>query len=708
MLRAPLAAALLAPVALSAVVAVGCDATAPPPMSVPPTVTGAPPPTVPPPPPGPVQTPVSLSDVGLDAAAMDKAIDPCQDFFQYACGGWLKTTEIPSDRPLYSRSFSVIAERNEAELKKILEEAQKAATPDAVQKKIGAYYGACMDETAIEKAGPKPLAPLLAIAKKVTDKKALTRALTELHKRKIWAVFDTSDTQDFKDATKVIAELDQNGLGLPDRDYYTKDDEKSVTLRKAYVEHVERMLVLTGFAAPAAKKGAEAVMHVETEIAKISKTRVERRDPKGLYNRITREALTKLSGDFDWNAYFKGIGFPDIKDINLTSTQFFEGFAKLIGAIKPAEWQAYLSWHAVRATSGLLPKAFVDEQFTMEKAITGQKEQRPRWKRCVAATDGALGELVGQAYVKSRFSGESKQAMSHYVEQIGSAFAEEVTKLDWMDDATKKRAVQKLKAMENLIGYPAKWRAYDFDVKPDAYAENALASRAYELKRALKKVGQPLDRGEWSMSPPTVNAYYNPSRNHMVFPAGILQPPFYNPKANAPVNLGAIGMVVGHELTHGFDDQGAQFDDHGNLVDWWSPEVAPKFKAKTGCIEEQYGSYEPLPGVKLNGKLTLGENIADNAGLKLAYNAYRSIRKGAAEVLVAEGMSEDQQFFLGTAQAWCVKETEQIVRMRAQVDPHSPGRFRVNGPMSNMKEFSDAFQCKEGTPMKRAKPCDVW
>jgi putative endopeptidase len=650
----------------------------------------------------------SLEAVGLDAGALDRKADPCQDFYQFACGGWLAKTEIPADKSRWSRGFSEVQERNEKELKRILEEAAKSTGADPVTQKIGSYYGACMDEAAVEKAGVKPVRGLLTGVKRVTDAKSLAQTILSLHKNKLWAVFSLSADPDFKDATKVIAHLDQNGLGLPDRDYYVKDDDKSKEIREKYVGHVERMMKLAGLNAKQAKDAARDVMAVETEIAKISKTKVERRDPVGMHNKLDRAGLAKTAGDFPWDEYFKGLGYPDIRDINVTSVPFFEGVNKLLKSVKPAAWQSYLSWQIVHRAAPALPKAFVEEDFTLRQALSGQKELAPRWKRCVEATDQALGELLAQPFIRAKFAGDSKSAAEAMVFEINRQFAHDLEQLDWMDGKTKERATSKLKAMEYLIGYPAKWKAYDFEIDPKSHGDNVLASRAFELKRDLGKVGKPVDRQEWLMSPPTVNAYYDPQKNHMVFPAGILQPPFYSSKASIAVNLGGIGMVVGHELTHGFDDEGSQFAGDGNLSNWWEPESGQKFKSKTQCVDDQYAGYETLPGVKLNGKLTLGENVADGGGVMLAFRAYREMRKNAKEVTVADGFNEDQQFFLAVGQAWCSKQTDQVARMLAQVDPHSPPKFRVNGSLANLPEFSKAFSCSGGAPMSAARACKVW
>ncbi|HTN82040.1 MAG TPA: M13 family metallopeptidase [Sorangium sp.] len=662
-------------------------------------------------PPAPQGLPVvetKLESVGLDEAAIDRSANPCQDFYQFACGGWLAKAEIPGDESYWMRSFNEIEKRNEAELRRILEEAAHAGDRDPVSKKIGAYYGACMDEAAVEAAGAKPIADLLAKARRVRDAKGVGALVSELHVRRIWALFDIASAQDMKDATRVIAQLDQNGLGLPDRDYYLNEDDKSKALRTKYQEHVARMMRLAGAQEAAAKTAAADVVQIETELAKISKTRVERRDPKGLYNKLDRAALAKTAPDFPWDAYFQGIGRPDIKEVNVTSVRFFEGLSRLLKAAKPAAWQSYLAWHVVRSTAPALPKAFVDESFTLQSALTGQTEVRPRWKRCVDSTDNALGELLAQPFVKTSFPGESKPAAESMVREISDAFAREVRSLDWMDEGTKQRALTKLSAMAYLIGYPDKWKTYDFEVDPKSYAKNALAARAFHTRWDLGKIDKPLDRDEWQMSPPSVNAYYDPQRNHMVFPAGILQPPFYSVKSAVAVNLGGIGMVVGHELTHGFDDEGSQFDAKGNLEDWWSKDVGAAFRTKTGCVDAQYSAYEALPGLKLNGKLTLGENIADLGGLKLAFMAYRAMRKGAAEQTVAGGFTEDQQFFLAHGQAWCGKMRDEALRLMVQVNPHSPPHFRVNGPLANLPEFGEAFKCAPGTPMRPTNTCTVW
>jgi len=666
-------------------------------------------PTQPEPPPAPEPTIVnaSLEDVGLSSSALDRSADPCDDFYQFACGGWIAKTEIPADKSRWSRSFSEIFERNEKTLRDILDKAAQNPQADEVSAKIGPFFAACMEEEVIEKEGLAPIKPLLDKAKAIKTPKDVTALVAELHKRQIFPLFDISAEQDFKDATRVIAYLDQNGLGLPDRDYYLRTDDDSKALRKKYEEHVRKMFELAGMKPKQAGEAAIDVLHIETQLAEASKTRVERRDPVGLYNKVDREGLPKLTSELGWDAYFQALGHDDIRDVNVTAPAFFEKVGKLLREVKAPQWRNYFQWQILHATAPLLPKAFVEENFAFEAALTGAKALPERWKRCVAATDRALGEALAQPFVKEAFPGHAKEAAEAMVLEISRVFSGELEKLDWMDADTRKRALEKLSSMAYLIGYPDKWKSYDFPIE-GSYAKNVLAARAFDLSRQLAKVGKPVDREEWHMTPPTVNAYYHPLLNHMVFPAGILQPPFYGQGQSLAVNLGGMGMVVGHELTHGFDDQGSQFDAKGNLDNWWTQAVREKFSAKTGCVEEQYASYEAVPGVKLNGKLTLGENIADNAGVMLAFEAFQRMRENAKERVVADGFTEEQQFFLATGQVWCSKEREEWARMAAQVDPHSPPRHRVNGSLANLPAFWEAFQCGEGKAMRRENACKVW
>lgn len=653
------------------------------------------------------QVEATLDAQGLSASALDRAVSPCDDFYQFACGGWTKATPIPDDRSRWSRSFSEIDQRNEADLRGILDNLTKKKDEATNDGKLGRFYAVCMDEAAIDKAGKKPIQPLLDAIKKVNDPRSLTAVLAQLHLHGIWAVFDVSSGQDYKDATKMIGMLDQNGLGLPDRDYYLKDDADKTKIRDKYVAHVEKMMSLAGFDAAAAKSATADVMRIETAIAKASKSREERRDPATMYNKIDREGLAKATAVVDWDAYFKAMGSPDLREISVTSPKFFEGLQSILKDEKPAALRSYLAWQVVHHAAPRLSKAFEQEDFAMTQTLTGQKSQRDRFKRCIDATDDALGELLAQPFVELRFAGESKSAAESYVSEIAKAMEARLDELSWMDAPTRAKAREKLRAMAYLIGYPQKWKNYDFEVKNDYFA-NVLAGAAFKVKDSLSKVGKPVDRGEWYMTPPTVNAYYDPQKNQMVFPAGILQPPFYSAKASVPVNLGAMGMVVGHELTHGFDDEGSQFDKSGNLANWWSDATGSTFKDAGKCVERQYSAYEVMPGLTINGKLTLGENIADAGGMKLAFRAYRNMRAAAPEEIVADGFTEDQQFFLATGQIWCSSYRDEAARLMVQTDPHSHPRYRVNGPLSQMTEFAEAFSCKPKAKMFAKETCSVW
>ena len=661
---------------------------------------------------------VSLAQVGLDAGALDPSTEPCDDFYKFACGGWLEKTSIPADKSRWMRGISEVHARNEADLRRILDDATTNPQNDPVKQQIGAYYGACMDEAAVEKRGYEDIKPLLQL---VADNAAdagqkgkpfsaanIETKIARLHRVGVWALFDIASGQDSKDATKMIAQIDQNGLGMPDRDYYLKDDDKAQQLRKTYRAHVGRMFELIGFSKQRAEKAANTVITIETDIAKISKTKVARRDPKGMYNRVDRPGLRQRSQKFNWDAYFKYMGLEATKEVSVTSIPFIEGLNGVLERHSSAAMSEYLMWQVVSHTASWLPKAFVDEEFRLRKALTGQLQPRPRWKRCIAAVDHNLGELLAQAFVAQRFSGDSKRVTQQMVKEISAAFGRDLKNLAWMDNTTRNLALNKLKKLAYLIGYPDVWKSYDFKITADRYTANALRARSFTIVRELNKIGHPVDRNEWMMTPPTVNAYYSPSLNQMVFPAGILQPPFYNPKANIPVNMGAMGMVVGHELTHGFDDQGAQFDADGNLKNWWQPNVEKQFKTRTSCVKNQYDHYQVLPGLMTNGELTLGENIADAGGVKLAFEAYRAMRHGAREVLVADGYSEDQQFFLSIGQVWCAKYRDEAARMRAKTDPHAHPRWRVNGALQNTAAFAQAFSCAPGTPMPPATACNVW
>ncbi len=659
--------------------------------------------------PGPTKpvTNRTLAAIGLDPNALDRSVDPCDDFYEFACGNWIKTTEIAADKPIAMRSFVDIDERNTAYLHDVLEKLRKDPGKDPLAKQVGAYYGACMDEAAIEKAGTKPIAPLLATINKIRDAKTLSAAVAQLHAAGFSALFSYGPTQDAKDAKNVIAGMDQSGLGLPDRDYYLKDDEQTKGLRTAYEGYGASMLTERGRKPDVAKKEAAEVVALETALAKVSKDKVERRDPQTMYNRLERAGVQKAMPSFDWASFWKAVG-QKTDAVTVGAPKFLEGVEPLLASTKPETWRAYLTFHLGSKAAPLLTKKLEETQFKFYAALTGQAEMEPRWKRCVSRTDAALGDVVGQIFVRDKFAGQSKTAAEEQIGAIRAAMKANLDALPWMDKATKERAYKKLDAMTYQIGYPNKWRSYTFKIDPKAYGANALAAQKFETARQLAKIGKPDDRDDWYMSAPTVNAYYDPSRNGMVFPAGILQPPFYSVDASIPVNLGAMGMVVGHELTHGFDDQGAQFDADGNMTNWWEPATEKEFKARTQCVIDQYNQYDVVGGGKVNGANTVGENIGDIGGVKLALAAYRALRAPAPDTVVADGFTEDQQFFLSFGQAWCNKMRPDYEKLLATVDVHSPGRWRVNGTLQATPEFRTAFQSKANAKMVPAKQCVVW
>jgi len=645
-------------------------------------------------------------------AAMDPKADPCQDFYQYACGGWRETTKLPADQVRWGRGFSEIAERNRTVNKAILEDAAKNPGEDVNRQKLGWFYGTCMDESGIAAAGTKPIQGWMKDVAKVKDAKSLLTTVGKMHAATIPGLFGLGVEADFKDPNTNIAQMFQGGLGLPDRDYYLKDDERSKGLRDKYVAFVAKMFELYGEKPEDAKAISGKILAFETELAKNARPRAELRDPDKTYNKLDRQGLQKLTPGLDWDAYFKAAGHPEVTQINVAVPEFFSGLDKLAGTTDAATLAAYLQWNVLRDAAPALPKAFDEENFNFYgKTLQGQKEQQARWKRCVAQTDGALGEILGQEFIKKQFAGESKATARELVETIQTAFAGNLPGLDWMDDTTRQRALGKKATLINKIGYPDKWKDYSkLKIKKGDYFGNLVAAGKFEFEREAAKIGKPVDRTEWGMTPPTVNAYYNPLNNEMVFPAGILQPPFFSKDFPAAMNYGGIGMVMGHELTHGFDDEGRKFDSQGKLTEWWEPSVSTKFEERAACIEKQYGGYEVQPDLKLNGKLTLGENIADNGGIKQAFSAYKSYeaKHAGTEKPAIDGMTNDQLLFVAFAQTWCSLATPEIERVLVTVDPHSPPRFRVNGPLSNYSQFAETFQCAAGTPMRPSNACEVW
>lgn len=679
---------------------------------------------VPPPPPqitpdapaAEVVTFARLSDTGIVAEWIDPAADPCKDFYQYACGGFLATAQIPADRSEWG-TISMVTQQSEEFLRDVLEKAKTAASPDPVTAKLGAYYAACMNEPAIEAAGIAPLRPLLATIATVKDGASAAKAVTALHAAGIFPFFALGPQQDFADATKVIASLDQHGLGLPDRKYYLENTGSLAKTRTAYQAHLRRMFTLLAASdktlkVPAAATAAADVMRIETAIAKVQQDEVTRRDPHKVYHRVDRDGLVaKVAPKFPWVAYFTAMGIPSVTAISVNEPSYFSAIDSMIAKESPAALRTYLTWMVLHASAEDLGKAWVDEAFTLEKELAGVEAVPPRWRRCVNRTDEDLGELLAQSYVAARFAGDAKQRAVELTKAVLGAMRTELDALAWMDAPTRAAAKVKLDKMAYLVGFPDAWRAYGFEVTPTDFASNVRAATHWELARLLAKIGKPVDRNDWQMTPPTVNAYFDSSLNEIALPAGQLQAPFFGAGFHPAVNFGSTGGgTIGHEMTHGFDDEGSQFDGDGNLRDWWSPSTKENFAAATKCVVDQYAQYEAVPNVKLDGQLTAGENIADNGGVKLAYQAYqawKATQHPAPQAKVGE-LTDDQLYFLAYGQSWCEKVTPQALETMAHSNPHSPPRWRVNGVIVNQPGFGSAFRCKVGSEMNPGKQCSVW
>lgn len=643
---------------------------------------------------------------------MDRSAAPCDDFYQFACGGWMKSTPIPDDEASWVRSFSVIHLDNQKALRAILErDAQGDTRGDAYGKALGDLWTSCMDEDAIDKRALDDLKPELKRIDAVRDTKTLIDEIAHLHTMGVGAAFGFDSEIDVKDAEHMIAGVSQGGLGLPERDYYFRDDSRTKDIRTEYEKHVARTLVLLGAAPKQSEADAKVVLKLETSLAGASMTNVELRDPQKVYHRLDLVGLKKLAPDVPWDGYLAKIGFPSITAINVAQPDFIKLLDTMSAGEKIADWRTYLRWHLALSASPWLSRPFVDEWFHFRQVLTGTKVLQPRWKRCVKFADQMLGEALAQPFVSEYLGEDGKHAAAQMVAAIESSMKSDLSALPWMDDATRSKAEEKLGKIVNKIGYPSKWRSYDgLLIDRASFLQNAERATAFEVKRQLTKVGQPVDKEEWEMTPPTVNAYYEPPMNEMVFPAGILQEPFYGMHQTQALNFGAIGMVVGHELTHGFDDEGRQFDAEGNLRDWWTPSVSAEFDKRAACVASQYDDYVPIDDLHIKGKLTLGENIADLGGLKLAFASLERTEKEHPATPIVGGFTPEAQFFIGFAQAWCANYRPEALRLLVATNPHSPPKYRVEGPLSNLAEFANTFQCKEGSHMVRpaAKRCEVW
>jgi predicted metalloendopeptidase len=650
---------------------------------------------------------------GFSLENIDKTIDPCVDFYQYACGNWIKNSEIPPDQSQWV-SFVELNERNQTIERGILEKsAAGGASRDAVDQKIGDLYGSCMDEKAVEAKGISPLQPELARIAAVQDKAGLIDEIAHVHLVGPNALFNFYSNSDLHNADQVIAYIDQGGLSLPDRDYYLKDDNpKMKEMRQHLVEYVTQSFTLAGQTPQQAADSAQTVLRIETALAKASMDRTSRRDPKNRDHKMTRDEAVALGPNFYLNRYFTAIGAPNFTQLNVTNPDFFKQVNATLESESLDSLKTYLSWHVLNSAAPWLSDGFVQANFKFQQNLSGQKQIQARWKRCVRLTDRELGEALGQKYVDATFGPEGKQRTLKMVDALEKSLAEDIHDISWMSDETKKQAKVKLDAIRNKIGYPDVYRDYTAVViKSDDLLGNIARANEFESKRDIAKIDKPLDRKEWGMTPPTVNAYYSSSFNEIVFPAGILQPPFFDKSMDDAVNFGGIGLVIGHELTHGFDDQGRKFDPQGNLHDWWTEQDGKEFEKRASCVANEYSNFVAVDDLKLNGKLTLGENTADNGGARIALMALEHMiadDKTGKEGMKIDGYTPEQRFFLGFARVWCEKQRPEIARVRVLTDSHSPGKYRVDGVVQNMPEFQKAWGCKAGQPMVAENACHVW
>lgn len=651
----------------------------------------------------------------FDVSRLDPTCKPCDDFYQFVNGNWLKDNPVPASYGKWD-TFQVLGEDNRQILRQILDDAARSDTRQGTNEQlIGAFHASCMDERRIESLAAAPIADELSRISRIGNARMLQAEIARLHESRVQAVFIFGVTQDLRNSSRNIAWAVQGGLSLPNKDYYTKTDEKSRQTRDDFLKHVGRMFELLGQKPEEAAKDAATVLRIETQLADGSMDLVERRNPTAQDNKRSPAQLRAMTPNFSWPDYFAARNLPDVGEINVAQPRFFDGLNKMLQSVPLADWKTYLRWQVLSEAAPRLSSQFVEENFDFfGRTLTGAKELQPRWRRCVIAADRLLGEPLGQVYIAKRFPPEAKARMNAMIDNLVRAFRERIQSIEWMSDATRQQALLKLEAFTRKIGNPDKWKDYSsLRLTRDAYFSNSRQAAALEERRLLAKAGKPVDKTEWQLTPPTVNAYYNPPNNEIVFPAGILQPPFFDPRADDALNYGAIGAVIGHELTHGFDDQGSQFDPEGNLRNWWTAEDRNKFTTRSECIAEQFGGYQASDGTSLNGKLVLGESIADLGGVTIAYQAFlksmASMEREPRPVDI-DGFTPAQRFFIGWATIWATVQRPESERQQALGDPHPLSRFRVNGPLSNFEPFAAAFGCKAGDAMVRAanRRCQVW
>ncbi len=645
------------------------------------------------------------------ADALDRAADPCVDFYRFACGSWIDSAELPSDQPIWARSFSIIHEQNREFLRTLIESAAKDPGTDPERRRVGDYYASCLDDVAVEKAGIAPLSPWLAKIDAATDRGALFALAGELQTINVAPFFDVQVDGDFKDPRTVVAHFLQGGLGMPDRDYYLATDEEKSEVRADYEQHVARMLVHLGATPARAAAEAQAILAFETRLAELSRPVERMRVYDELHHRLDAAGLEALAPKLPWRRFFAAAGRGEVTAINVGTPEYFVGLERQIGLADLDTLRAYLRYQLVTGTATALADAVYQDHFDFyARKLSGQKEPQPRWKRCVAATEQAMGEAIGKLYVAERFTGESKRIATQMLDDIAASFAASLPNLDWMDEETRRAALVKKGTLGRKIGFPDEWRDYSkLEVSRESFFANVIAARKFETARQLGQVGGPIDPKEWGMNAQTVNAGYNPLLNSFTYPAGILQPPFFHKDFPMAMNYGAMGYVMGHELTHGFDDQGRKFDEQGRLTDWWTPASVAGFEQRAACVEKQYSAYEIEPGIRVNGALTLGENIGDIGGLKQAWDAFKAVEKQSGKPAASlAGLSADQLFFVAAAQVWCTESSPEFERLLVQTDEHAPSQFRVKGTVVNHPAFAGAFSCPAGAPMNPKEKCEVW